>query len=145
MATLQCHSRGNLGFSPFGAEIKLGGVIDTIENIYQTSKVFEDGTQSNNWRNAKGKKAVSYKINGAVIDNNSKQVGIDILTSLWVMYLEQNQIRMYELGLYNEFEDIFDRGSPLSQESILRRIRYEGIAEVKSGVIETYNKILGVK
>lgn len=142
MNILECHSRGNLNFSPFGANVRIGNVTKTIEDWYQGSKLKEDGTYCTDWKDGKGVKAVHYNLNGVVFENTSEEVGINVLTALWIIYLERNPLLVYELNLYDEFHDMFDKdSSPLSQASMLKRIRFSGLDKIREEVRDYYDRL----
>lgn len=74
---LEASSAGDKRFSAFFARIKNRG-FKSIEEIYQSSKIFEDGKPVINWRQAKGHKAVN-------------QIEVSILyQKLWNEYIQEN-------------------------------------------------------
>src|SRR5580658_10783695 len=55
---LECSSNGDKRFSAFWACIESRGN-KSIEELYQASKIFEDGSTGLSWREAKGRRAVN--------------------------------------------------------------------------------------
>lgn len=56
---LECSSKGDKRFSAFYARLKLFN--KTIEELYQSSKIFEDGTTNLSIKDAKGRKAINHE------------------------------------------------------------------------------------
>lgn len=91
---LECSSKGDKRFSAFYARLKSYNN-KSIEEIYQASKIFEDGATNLSWREAKGRKAV-----------NQEQVS-EIYSQLWKEYFKENPNLLDVIKNYNGFSDIF--------------------------------------
>lgn len=91
---LECSSKGDKRFSAFYARLKSYNN-KSIEEIYQASKIFEDGATNLSWREAKGRKAV-----------NQEQVS-EIYSQLWKEYFKENPSLLDVIKNYNGFSDIF--------------------------------------
>lgn len=91
---LECSSRGDQRFSAFFARIKKYEN-RTIEEIYQASKVFEDGSTGLSWRQAKGRHAV-----------NQDECRL-LYAKLWGEYMKENphllKIIVEACGLSDQF------------------------------------------
>lgn len=106
---LECSSRGDKRFSAFHARV--GGTDRSIEEIYQGSKVLEDGSTNHNWRTAKGKKA-----------RNARECAI-LYSKLWDKYIEENPELLEVLGRASGLSDIFGQPGHCCQATELWRIR----------------------
>lgn len=107
---LECSSRGDKRFSAFYARIqKLNG--QSIEEVYQSSKIFEDGSTGLTWRQAKGKKAVNQ------VECNT------IYSLLWDAYIEENPHLLDELRRWPGLQDMFGQPGHCCQATELWRIR----------------------
>lgn len=104
---LECSSKGDKRFSAFYAV--LNG--RTIEEIYQASKVFEDGRTGLTWKEAKGKKAVNQ-------EECSR-----LYASLWDQYIEANPKLLDVLKEASGLSDIFGQEGHCCQATELWRIR----------------------
>ena len=93
---LECSSRGDKRFSAFYARIRKYGN-KSIEEIYQSAKIFEDGSRNLSIKEAKGKRAI-----------NMKEVAI-LYDELWKIYLDENPELVKELKKYNGYSDMFGR------------------------------------
>jgi hypothetical protein len=91
---LECSSKGDKRFSAFYAKLQSHGG-KSIEDIYQASKIFEDGVTNLTWREAKGKKAI-----------NQVQL-VSIYLKLWEEYFKENPHLLEAIRPYNGFSDIF--------------------------------------
>ena len=74
---LECSSKGEKRLSAFHARIKKRGD-QTIEEIYQAAKVFEDGQTGLGWREAKGRKPINFKETA------------ELYSILWDEYINEN-------------------------------------------------------
>lgn len=87
----ECSSRGDKRFSAFYAVVNGR----TIEEQYQSAKVFKYGFKYPNWRDAKGKKP----LNVAVVKT--------LYTCLWAQYIFENpqliQVLLSQTGLADSF------------------------------------------
>lgn len=108
---LECSSKGDKRFSAFYA--KIHGT--SIEDIYQATKVFEDGITGLSWREAKGRKAV-----------NQEEVSM-LYSELWNMYIRQNPELLEVLKKSTGLSDIFGQPGRVCQATELWRIRNEAL------------------
>lgn len=74
---LECSSSGDRRFSAFSARLRRYGG-RSIEELYQASKVFDDGSSGLSWKQAKGRRAVNQLRCAA------------LYRSLWVQYIQEN-------------------------------------------------------
>lgn len=109
---LECSSKGDKRFSAFYARIKARGN-KTIEEIYQASKVFSDGTTNLSVKNAKGQKAEN-------MDDISK-----LYSELWNEYFEENPELLKVISKYSGFSDIFGQTGHVCQATEIYRIWIE--------------------
>lgn len=107
---LECSSKGDRRFSAFSARIKARGN-RTIEEIYQGSKIFSDGSTGLGWREAKGKTAV-----------NIEEVR-QLYAQLWDEYLGENPHLVKVLKEASGLSDIFGQPGHACQATELWRIR----------------------
>lgn len=107
---LECSSRGDKRFSAFFARIKSRDN-KSIEEIYQASKIFEDGSTGLSWKEAKGRKAIN-------------QDACNILyTKLWEEYIEENPELLDVLKSASGLSDIFGQKDHCCQAIELWNIR----------------------
>ena len=106
---LECSSRGDKRFSAFYARIKRLGNM-TIEELYQSCKVFPDGSTNLSPREAKGRKAVNMEYCAIMYD------------LYWGMYLDENPDLVEYLKEYNGYSDMF--GKPGCQCQAVSIYRY---------------------
>ena len=119
---LNCSSAGDKRFSALYARVRLWGETKTIEEWYQTSKVFifPEGReyQASTWREGKGKKPVKIRIGG-------KELPVELLSefyyALWYIYLKQNSYLVKYLKEFEDFVDPFARPGCNSQAEAIRR------------------------
>lgn len=104
---LECSSKGDKRFSAFYAR---RGYAISIEELYQTFKIFEDGTTSLSWRQAKGKKPV-----------NIKECRI-YYSYLWNLYFKENPYLLEVIKQYKGFSDIFGQAGHACQAEEIYRI-----------------------
>lgn len=108
---LECSSQGDKRFSPFFARIKSRGN-KSIEEIYQSSKIFKDGTNGNeDWKLNKGKKPV-----------NLLEVRL-LYSQLWNEYIDENPELIEVLKSYPGLSDKFGSDNGACQAVELWRIR----------------------
>jgi len=107
---LECSSRGDKRFSAFHARIKS---IDnkSIEEIYQYSKILEDGSTGLTWKQAKGRKAV-----------NQEECST-IYSLLWDEYIDENPELLAVIKNASGLSDMFGQASHCCQATELWRIR----------------------
>jgi len=110
---LECSSKGDKRFSAFNARVYKDGLILSIEEFYQYSKVFEDGSTGLHWRAAKGRKPVN-------IEECRK-----LYSELWDLYFEQNPNLLDVIKNYTGFSDIFGQEGHCCQAEEIYRIRYQ--------------------
>jgi len=104
---LECSSKGDKRFSAFYARVNGR----SIEEIYQNSKVFEDGSTNLGWRGAKGRKAV-----------NQAEV-LELYSRLWDQYIAENPHLLAVLKAATGVSDIFGQPGKACQATELWRIR----------------------
>lgn len=113
---LECSSKGAKVFSAFYAKIRNRGN-KTIEEIYQSSKILEDGSINLSIKEAKGRKAVNQ-------DECSK-----LYSKLWDEYIEENPRLIDTLIAVKGLSDIFGQKGHCCQATELWRIRNKYINE----------------
>jgi hypothetical protein len=107
---LECSSRGDRRFSAFAARIR-GRGNRSIEDIYQASKVFADGSMGLTWREAKGKRAV-----------NADEVRA-LYSVLWDEYIAESPHLLSVLTAASGLQDLFGQTGHACQATELWRIR----------------------
>lgn len=107
---LECSSRGEKRLSAFYARLaSFGG--RSIEDIYQASKVFEDGSMNLTWREAKGRRATNQESCAA------------LYSILWDEYIAENPgLGMMLIGATG-LQDAFGQPGHCCQATELWRIR----------------------
>jgi hypothetical protein len=108
---LECSTRGDKRFSAFYARTK--GSPLSIEERYQASKEFEDGSHGLSWKEAKGKKAVNQ-------EHCAK-----FYSFLWDKYIQENPELLEVLKSASGLSDMFGREGHVCQATELWRIRNE--------------------
>lgn len=106
---LECSSKGDKRFSAFYARLEDSG--NSIEELYQAYKKFEDGSTGLSWREAKGKKAVN------------QEECAKYYSRLWDMYIWENADLLPILKEANGLSDIFGQEGHCCQATELWRIR----------------------
>jgi hypothetical protein len=107
---LECSSRGDHRFSAFYARIG-ARAYNSIEDLYQAAKVFEDGTTGLTWRKAKGRKAVNMDECAA------------LYSRLWDEYIAENPKLLDVLKAASGLSDVFGQPGHVCQATELWRIR----------------------
>lgn len=107
---LECSSKGNKLLSAFVARIRSRGN-QSIEDLYQAAKVFEDGSTGLNWRAAKGKRPVNT-------DEVRKLYG-----TLWDEYIGEHPELREVLLTATGLSDVFGQAGHACQATELWRIR----------------------
>lgn len=107
---LECSSKGDTRFSAFYAKIKARGNM-SIERIYQRAKVLEDGSTGNEWRFAKGKRAVN------------QEECTKLYSQLWDEYIKENPQLLVVLREAAGLSDTFGQEGHCCQATELWRIR----------------------
>lgn len=112
---LECSSKGDSRFSAFNARIR-GRYNESIEKIYQGSKIFEQGngfTRNLSWREAKGRKPVNARACAT------------LYSKLWDEYIDENPDLLIVLKKASGLSDIFGQVGHCCQATELWRIRNE--------------------
>ena len=107
---LECSSRGDKRFSAFYARVRHCGN-RTIEDLYQSYKVFEDGSTGLTWRQSKGRRAV-----------NQGEAAM-YYSWLWDWYVYENQNLLTVLHDASGLSDMFGQPDHCCQATELWRIR----------------------
>lgn len=107
---LECSSRGDKRFSAFYARIKARGN-KSIEDIYQASKVFEDGSTNLSWREAKGRKAVN------------QEIANKLYSQLWDEYISENPYLLEIIKNASGLSDMFGQPGNCCQATELWRMK----------------------
>jgi hypothetical protein len=104
---MECSSKGEKCFSAFYARVNG----KSIEEQYQSAKVFADGTTGLTWRAAKGRRPV----NGDFVAR--------LYSSLWDQYMAENPHLLAKLKLASGVSDMFGQAGHQCQATELWRIR----------------------
>lgn len=115
---LECSSKGNHKLSAFYARIGKRAY-NSIEDLYQAHKVFEDGSTGLTWRQAKGKRALNQE------DCNK------FYSQLWDEYIKENPHLLDVLVKASGLSDIFGQQRHCCQVTELWRIRNEFLSQQK--------------
>lgn len=107
---LECSSKGDRRFSAFYARVRAYGN-GSIEDLYQASKVFQDGSTGLSWRDAKGRTPV-----------NADEVR-EIYAHLWDAYIDENPELLDVLKAASGLSDVFGQEGRACQATELWRIR----------------------
>lgn len=110
---LECSSKGDSRFSAFNARIKSRNN-KSIEDLYQASKIFEDGSTGLSWKDAKGKRAI-----------NQKECSL-FYSILWDEYIEENPTLLHVLESNSGLSDMFGQIGHCCQATELWRIKNRG-------------------
>lgn len=114
---LECSSCGDRRFTAFFARIKARGS-RTIEEIYQSSKVFEDGAPGRSWREAKGHRPV-----------NDQKVRL-LYATLWTEYMQENPELLNVIVAATGLSDVFGPTDSVCQATELWSIRARALNEL---------------
>lgn len=109
---LECSSKGDKRFSAFYARFS-NNLGRSLEEIYQGTKCFADGSTGLTWKEAKGKKAINQK------DCNR------IYSILWDLYIQENPELLDVLKNASGLSDVFGQKGHCCQATELWRIRNE--------------------
>lgn len=140
MSTLECSTKGDARFSAMWARVSVNGVVDTIENHYQKSKVFKiDGNivrpktinEAKNWQH-KGNKPIAFVLGKFTYPVELLSMWYE---SLWWKYLmEHKDLYKYACG-FDTFTDSYKRKNTMNCQAEV--IEYA----VKNGLKELYKKL----
>jgi hypothetical protein len=108
---LECSSKGDKRFSAFYARLKRKDK-KSIEELYQSGKLFEDGSTNLSWKEAKGRQPINMHF----CRLHYKR--------LWDWYFEENPELKEVIKQYNGFTDIFGQEGHCCQAEEIYRIRY---------------------
>ncbi len=146
--TLQCHSKGDLRFSPFGARVKAFGKLENIENLYQSAKVFPGEVQPADWREARQLKRtpqIGWKIGPLRVNTRQDaddprrfaldDFGIQWYCLLWAKYIRANPNLVTYASNFDAFVDPFAGNFPFCQARV-----WELVAKRPDGL----NKLIGM-
>lgn len=109
---LEASSVGDKRFSAFGARIA-GRGFKSIEEIYQSAKLFADGRLVSNWRDAKGRRAL-----------NQDEVSV-LYVQLWREYLSENPHLAKVLIAATGISDRFGQAGHNCQAEVLWMLRQD--------------------
>lgn len=112
---LECSSKGDKRFSPFYARVNG----KSIEEQYQGSKVFEDGSTGLSWQKAKGRKAVNL------------EECISLYDKLWRQYIAEHPDLLIVLKQASGLSDMFAQPGSINQAEVLWRIRNDSYGSSK--------------
>lgn len=107
---LECSSAGDRRFSAFHARLRRYRN-RSIEELYQASKVFEDGSQGLPWREAKGRQAIN------------QERCAQLYHSLWVQYIRENPELLPTLRAASGLSDRYGQKGHCCQATELWLIR----------------------
>lgn len=107
---LECSSRGDKRFSAFFARIK-SRHYRSIEDLYQSFKIFDKGETNLHWKKAKGKKAL-----------NQEEANV-FYSQLWKEYIKENPHLLPVLREASGLSDIFGQVGSCCQATELWNIR----------------------
>lgn len=106
---LECSSRGDKRFSAFHAIVQGR----SIEDWYQSAKIFEDGSTNLSWREAKGRRAVNQEALSVFYE------------TLWRQYLREHQELIVVLKQATGLSDMFGQVGHVCQVTTLWKLRNE--------------------
>jgi hypothetical protein len=107
---LECSSQGEKRLSAFFARVRCRDG-KTIEEIYQSAKVFSDGRTGLSWHEAKGKTPV-----------NVEEVR-RLYSALWDEYISENPSLLALIKNVSGVSDVFGKPGHVCQATELWRIR----------------------
>jgi hypothetical protein len=106
---LECSSRGDKRFSPFYAIVNGR----SIEDQYQGSKIFDDGSRGLHWKKAKGRRAI-----------NAEECAM-LYEKLWRQYISEHPGLIDVLKRASGLSDMFATKGNVNQAQVLWKIREE--------------------
>ena len=104
MKVLECHSKGDIRYSAFGAKIKVAGVFASIEHHYQFSKRVYGQAPPQVIDEFKGKPITHFMIGTKMFP---KEFLTQYFNLLWVKYFDVNPELLKIASDYDDFRDIF--------------------------------------
>ncbi|AFZ11567.1 hypothetical protein Cri9333_0624 [Crinalium epipsammum PCC 9333] len=146
---LQCHSRGDKRYSPFCCNVKAFGENRSIENHYQSTKLFQTPKgliQARDWREAKlyqkpinkggeGYERVAFVLpNGLELGNSNNKVNdliIQYYIAIWWKYLRSHPELIQHAQKFDEFTDPFKGKFPFCQADVIRLVAHDGVNALK--------------
>lgn len=141
---LQCHSKGAKEYSPFFCLVEAFGDTRSIEDHYQSMKVFEgpEGqiAKAKYWKDAKtmqhlGIERLRFELpNGLDLGNYNDKVSdlpIQYYIALWYKFLRRNPRLVENAREYDGFEDIFEGNFPFSQAKVIEQCVKGGISSLR--------------
>lgn len=157
MKILECHTKGDTvgrSFSPFNCFIEINNVKSSIEDLYQSAKVFakiKNGKpfliKSGGWEDSlrlkkEGVKLHHWEIEGvelpvlAYINHKGnftlemKDFGVQYYVSLWHLHLNEHKYKLEIIKEYDGFNDPFAGTFPFSQARVLMLAKEKGLSGV---------------
>lgn len=146
---LQCHSKGDTRYSPFFCYVESFGMRRSIEDHYQSTKVFlnvknGDVVKAGDWRMAKfyqeKKNTRTYSRlrfelpNGMDLGNSNgytEDLVIQYYIALWYKYLKNNPDLLVIAAEYDDFEDPFKGKFPFCQADVIRQASKHGLETLR--------------
>ncbi len=129
--TLQVHSKGDKRYSPMFATVTVNGRRDTIENHYQSAKVFEGGRRSKGWKEARDFKKAGLRQTGwniAGLELPTRQLtphmfapddfGVQYYTLLWAKFAKSHPELIEYASEFEAFEDPYEGSFPFGQAKV---------------------------
>jgi hypothetical protein len=131
LKVLQCHSRGDIRFSPFGWRVIAFSQTRTIEDHYQSAKVFDGERIPRDWREAKELKRarvrqVAWQIGALRLPTRQSadgafalnDFGIQWYCLLWARYIRPHPELIEHARGFDLFHDPFASNFPFSQAKV---------------------------
>ena len=118
MKSIECSSRGYKKASALYARVECFGIIDTIENHYQSVKRDKDGNPVR-----KGQRVDHIIIRGHKLD---PKYLTPFYKLLWTKYLDENPDVVAHLSQFDEFTDMFRGKAVNCQADVIRQYIKEG-------------------
>lgn len=167
---LQCHSRGykeRIGgrevplFSPFGVTLRYNGHVDSLENHYMRSKVFDLGSErldygcdfrlARQYQRA-GKRIIGWNFGTGFNESKHPKAtamavdewGVQFYIGLWYAFLRSPEgcRRLAIARDFDEFEDPFKGTFPFGQDCVIRLAVREGTQALLPMCIEVRDKLV---
>lgn len=146
---LQVHTRGDKRFSPFCCFVTAYSRRASIEEHYQTAKLFEGGRAPRDWREAKyfakrpphglGLRQTGWRIGSRELARRNAagdvlaldDPGLMFYLRLWHRYLTENPALIEEARRFDAFEDPFEGTFPFGQRRVFELVTREGVAALE--------------